>query len=80
MLLSAQSNSFLPMPHKGNAGPGREGPIRQYIPTAVGVPVIVAGIHTAIVVYPFNHSHVAETEGTLHARLQHDNRWHLGSA
>src|SRR5215469_5509716 len=80
MMLSAPSKSLLPMPHKGNAGPGCESPIRQDIPTAVSGPVIVAGIDTAIAVDPFNHSHMAETEGPLHARLQHDNRWHLRSA
>ena len=51
--------------------------IGYYIPAT---PVHIAGIDTAITVDSFNHSHVTDTESTLHARLQHNNRWHLGSA
>src|SRR5215469_9572025 len=80
MLLSAQSKSFLPVPHKGTAGPGRESPIRQSIPTAVGVPVIVAGIHTAIAVHFLNNGNMPQVACAFHIGLQHDNRWHLGHA
>src|SRR5258707_7342823 len=78
-VLSASQNS-LRMPHKRNTWTAGKSHVGYYIPATVRVPVHIAGIDTAITVYSFNHSHVAVTTCTLHAGLQHDNRWHLGRA
>src|SRR6266851_3170353 len=77
LVFSAQLDFRLRMPHKPDTETGREGPVGQSIPTAVGVPVKVAGIHTAIAVNFLNNGNVPEVTCTFHPRFQHHNRWPL---
>src|SRR5258708_23182663 len=78
-VLSASQN-FLRMRHKRNTWTASKSHVGYYIPATVRVPVHIVGIDTAITVYSFNNSHGAVTNCTLHDRLQHDNKWHLGRA
>src|SRR5579875_3747 len=65
------------VPHKADAGPRMERIVRQNIPAAAIVPVIIAGIDAAILINTLDDGHVAEIARALHARLQYDDRGHF---
>src|SRR6266487_3504899 len=64
------------MPHKHHPWPRLKSPIGQPVPTAIGVPVVIAGIHTAIGVNLLYHGNVPKITSALYPGLQYNNRWY----
>src|SRR5690242_4478971 len=72
--------SLLRMPHKRHAWSRRKRPVGDAVPAAVGVPVHVAGVDTAIGVDAFDDGDVAVAACAFHVGLQDDDGWDVRRA
>lgn len=61
--------SRLWMPDKADAGAGAEGPVREGVPAAIGIPVVVAGVDAAVGIDALDNGDVTIVAGPLHTGL-----------
>src|SRR5579859_451052 len=65
------------MPHKYHAAAWSKVPVGDAVPAAVGVPVHVAGVDTAVGIDTFDDGDMAVASCTLHVGLQDDDGWDM---
>src|SRR5712692_983754 len=65
-------------PHETDAGARGEGPVADMAPAAIGIPVHVTGIDTAVGVYLLYKRYVSQPASSLHSWLEHEDSVQMG--